>query len=384
MTLIDPQTLRPHYSAFLRPDRVLMSGHSHQSWPDVAREGLLDCFADAAEHVDEKWARAGEKADRVRAAVAARMGGKSDEIALGESTHELVARFISALPLGERRHIVSTGGEFNSLSRQLRRLVEAGVEVTFVPTEPLNDLSARLAEAIRLDTAALLASTVLFATSSIVPNVTEAVQAAQAAGAEVLLDAYHAFNVLPFSVTELPDPVFFVAGGYKYAEWGEGCCFMRVPTGTELRPAFTGWFADFASLDGAHRDGPVRYGPRPADRFAGSTYDPSSHYRASRVIDFFAEHHLTVERLRELSLRQTARLMDGLDGFDVATPRAAESRGGFVSVRHPDAGAAAAALRERGIRVDARGGLLRFGPAPYTTDDDIDAALSAFRAVAGS
>lgn len=382
MNPIEPLTLRSHYSAFLRPDRVLMSGHSHQAWPDAARTGLLECFDDAAEHVDEKWGRAAEKADRVRSGVVERIGGTTDEIALGANTHELVARFLSALLLGRRRHIVTTGGEFHSLYRQLRRLAEAGVEVTFVPPAPLGDLSARLAKAIRPDTAALLASTVLFETASIVPNLTEAVEAAQCASAEVLLDAYHAFNVVPFSVTDWPDPVFVVAGGYKYAQWGEGCCFMRVPPGTELRPVFTGWFSDFASLDAARTDAPVRYGARPCDRFAGSTYDPSSHYRAARVIEFFAARQLTTGRLRDLSLRQTARLIDGLDSFEIATPRDPDRRAGFVSVRHPKATQLAHALGERGVRVDARGELLRFGPAPYTTHDDIDAALAAFRSVA--
>jgi kynureninase len=382
MDVIDPRTLRPHYSAFVRPDRVLMSGHSHQAWPDVAREGLLECFADAAEHVDEKWGRAAEKASDVRAGVVERIGGNVDEIALGANTHELVARFLSALPLARRRHLVTTAGEFHSLDRQLRRLAEAGVEVTFVPPEPLSDLPARLAEAIRSDTAALLVSTVLFETSSVVPDLTDAVETAQRAGAEVLLDAYHAFNVLPFSVTDVPDPVFVVAGGYKYAQWGEGCCFMRVPSGTELRPVFTGWFSDFANLDASRTDESVRYGARPSERFAGSTYDPSGHYRASRVLDFFAQHQLSVGRLREISLRQTSRLIDGLGGFNVATPREASRRGGFVSVRHAKATELSVALRDRGIRVDARGELLRFGPAPYTTDEEIDAALDAFRGVA--
>jgi len=384
MAIIDPSALRPHYSAFLRSDRVLMSGHSHQAWPDVAREGLLQCFADAAAHVDDKWASAAAKADDVRAAVVARIGGHPDEIALGANTHELVTRFLSALPLVSRRHLVTTDGEFHSLYRQLRRLAEEGVEVTFVPTEPLNDLPARLAQAVRSDTAALLASTVLFETSSIVPDLTEAIQAAHAVGAEVLLDAYHAFNVVPFSLADLPASVFVVAGGYKYAQWGEGCCFMRVPRSTELRPVVTGWFSDFANLDAARTSAPVTYGARPSERFAGSTYDPASHYRASRVIDFFAEQGLSVDRLRELSLRQTSRLIEGLEGFDVATPRSDSGRGGFVSVRHSQACTLQAALREHGVLVDARGEMLRFGPAPYTTDDDIDQALATFRSAAGA
>ena len=38
--------------------RILLTGHSHQAWPDVARAALLQCFDDAALHVDDKWGAA--------------------------------------------------------------------------------------------------------------------------------------------------------------------------------------------------------------------------------------------------------------------------------------------------------------------------------------
>lgn len=378
---IDPAELRLHYRSFLRSDRVLLTGHSHQAWPDVARDGLIESFEDAAEHVDDKWARASQAADAVRAAVAERIGARADDIALGASTHELVTRFLSALDLGRRRHLVTTSGEFHSLFRQLRRLAEAGVDVTFVGATPVETLGARLAAAVRPDTAALLASTVLFETSSIVPGLREAIEAAHRAGAEVLLDAYHAFGCVPFRVGELgPDPIFVTGGGYKYAQWGEGCCFLRVPPDCALRPVYTGWFSDFAHLESARDGGPITYGARGADRFAGSTYDPASHYRARAVIRFFDRERLTLSRLRVLYRRQTERIVAGLDGFELASPRDAAMRGGFVAIRVDRAADLARRLREEArVYVDARGSILRLGPAPYVTDDEIDRALGALR-----
>ena len=64
--MLDPLDLRPLYSAFLAPGRVLLTGHSHQAWPDCARDGHLEAWDDAAELVDDKWERAFAKADRVR------------------------------------------------------------------------------------------------------------------------------------------------------------------------------------------------------------------------------------------------------------------------------------------------------------------------------
>ncbi|MCA9525176.1 MAG: aminotransferase class V-fold PLP-dependent enzyme [Myxococcales bacterium] len=381
---MDPVALARHYTAFLRPGRILLTGHSHQAWPDVAAGAMAQAFQDAAEHVDDKWSRVMERAHRVRQAVATRLGGRPEDVALAASTHELVARFLSALPLDRRRHIVTTDGEFHSLDRQLRRLAEAGVEVTCVPADPVDTLAGRLAAAVRTDTAALMASTVLFRTAAVVPGLAEAVAAAQAVGAEVLLDAYHGFNIVPFRTLDFGvDPIFVVAGGYKYAQWGEGACFMRVPAGCTLRPVHTGWFADFEHLGAERSDGLVGYSEDGAGRFAGSTFEPTSVYRAAAVAAFFTQQGLSVERLRALSLAQTGRILDRVSGrLEVLTPTAPEARGGFVAVRVNHAPLVVGTLRQRGIYVDSRGDVLRIGPAPYVAAGDLDMALDHLLALA--
>lgn len=378
--MLQPDSLRPHYARFLRDKEghSLLTGHSHQAWPDAAREGVLEAFDDAAALIDDKWGRAFEAADAVRACVAEVIGAAPDEIALGQNTHELLTRFLSALDWKRRRHVVTTAGEFHSLYRQLSRLAEEGLEVTWVDPDPLDTLAERLAAAVREDTAAVMCSNVLFETSSVVPHLDAAFEAARRVGAEALVDAYHSFMNLPFSV---PEDVWVTSGGYKYAQWGEATCFLRVPRATTLRPVYTGWFSDFANL-AAPRGGEVTYGARPADRFAGSTYDPVSHYRARAVIRFFEAQGMTVEALRASYQRQTARLIDGLEGYDVRTPREGARRGGFVTVALDDASGVVEALKARGVHTDARGRMLRFGPAPYVTDAEIDRAVAALREVA--
>jgi selenocysteine lyase/cysteine desulfurase len=376
--MLSPERLRPHYARFLASGHVLLTGHSHQAWPDVAREGVLEAFDDAATHVDDKWGPATEAADAVRRTIASELGGAPEDVALAQNTHELLTRFLSALPWKERRHLVTTDGEFHSMRRQLARLEEEGVEVTRVSAAEPHTLAERLAAAIRPNTAALLASTVLFETSTVVPHLSVACEAAHRVGVEVLLDAYHHVRALPW--TEIDARAFVTGGGYKYAQWGEGVCFLRVPVGCALRPVYTGWFSDFASL-AAPQQGPTRYGSTGADRFAGSTYDPTSHYRARAVIRFHEAQAMTTEALRVISLRQTARLIDALEGYEVLTPRDDASRGGFVTVRVSNASEVVRALRERGVFTDARRDNLRFGPAPYLTDAELDRAMEAFRSI---
>jgi kynureninase len=377
--MISPTSVRPHYSKFLKPGRVLLTGHSHQAWPDVAEVGISECFDDAARLADDKWSAAFAVADEVRAFIGRLLAVPPEQIALGANTHELVLRFLSALDLEARPHLVTSTGEFHTLTRQLARLAETRqVEVTWVNALPAQTLAERLIAATTDRTAAVLTSTVLFETSTRVPHLEALVAHARARGAEALLDAYHAFSVVPFTAHEVD--AFIVAGGYKYAQWGEGVCFLRVPPRT-FRPIVTGWFANFAQL--AQKYDGVTYGTTGAESFAGSTYDPVSHYRARAVIRFFQSQGLTVEALRELSLRQTQRLIDGLDGFDLATPRTPENRAGFIAIRTPVAAKWVEALRADGILTDSRGELLRLGPAPYLLDDELDRAVVALRKASG-
>jgi len=100
------------------------------------------------------------------------------------------------------------------------------------------------------------------------------------------------------------------------------------------------------------------------------------------VIRFFESENLNLARLRRRSLEQTQRLFEWLEGYALETPRAAEARGGFVSLRLPAASDVARELRSRGVYVDSRGELLRLGPAPYTTDDELERAVQTLRAIA--
>jgi kynureninase len=58
--------------------------------------------------------------------------------------------------------------------------------------------------------------------------------------------------------------------------------------------------------------------------------------------------------------------------------------GGFLSLRSPSAGELQHALAEHGVRTDSRGSYLRFGPAPYLSDSQLEAAMATLgKVVAG-
>ena len=376
--MINPEELAKHYTRFRVTERILLTGHSHQAWPDVAFEAQQQAWLDAAELVDDVWDKAFEKANDVRRGFARLLDDSPDRIALAPNTHELVVRFLSALPLKKRPKLITTDGEFHTIRRQLDRLSEEGIEIVKVVSGPAATLAERLAQAVDEHTAAVLVSAVLYSNAHIVPNLRATLEACERHGAELLVDAYHALNVVPFSLRkEGLERAYVVGGGYKYCQLGPGNAFLRFPADTMLRPVVTGWFSEFTDLTKAP-SGRVEYGPGPA-RFAGATYDFTSHYRGAAVFKFFEQQGLTVERLRALSQRQIALLVEGLE---LAPEVAVTALGGFVSFGAADAAQLQQRLRRANISTDQRGDRLRLGPAPYVTEPQLRLAIDAAREAA--
>ena len=122
------------------------------------------------------------------------------DIALGQNTHELVTRLLSALPLGARPKLVTTDGEFHTIRRQLDRLAEEGLAIVKVAARPAETLTERLARAVDDDTACVLVSSVLYDTAEIVPGIDLVARACDRHGTTLLVDAYHHLNVVPFDI----------------------------------------------------------------------------------------------------------------------------------------------------------------------------------------
>jgi len=230
-------------------------------------------------------------------------------------------------------------------------------------------------------------SAVFFEDAAVHDGLDQVVARAAEVSAFCLVDAYHAFDVVPVATGGTS---FVLGGGYKYAQFGEGLCWLRLPPGVALRPVFTGWYADFQGLAHGRTGAAIGYDAS-GWGFAGSTFDGSAAYRAEAVLDVFDRHGLDVAALRAISLAQTERILTWFDtsrlsrrGARLVTPREPSRRGGFVSVRTPRASDLVADLRQRGVYLDSRGDLLRIGPAPYLSDDEIDAGLALIDAAAAA
>jgi selenocysteine lyase/cysteine desulfurase len=377
--------LSAFYKDFKVTKRILLTGHSHQAQPDCARDGMLKCWKDASTLADDKWAKVFDVADSVRKYVARLLDDDKDNIVLGQNTHDLILRFLSALDLKNRNKIIITDGEFHTIRRQMDRLGQGIFNVVKVPRNPVSTLSERLIKEIDDKVSSVLVSKVMFQDSAIINGLSEVENTCTKHGAKLLIDVYHVLNAIPFSIKEEKlENSFLVGGGYKYLQLGEGNCFMRVPPNEIYKPAITGWFAEFGTLSAKKLSDEVQYGEK-RWAFEGATYDPVSHYRALEVFKFFEKHKLTPELLRDINVHQKKVIIDTFQDMDLdeyAIKLSPETHtAGFQTFITPYANKIPDELRIRNIFADARGEYLRFGPAPFLTDNQLKEAVHMLREI---
>lgn len=270
-------------------------------------------------------------------------------------------------------HVVATEGEFDSLDFILRVYRDKGrISLTLVPPdgEGLFDASV-IARAFSGDTALLVVSSVMFRTGQVLGELHRLIESAHAAGAHVLVDAYHQAGVLPVDLQAI-DADFAVGGSYKYLRGGPGACWLYVrPDHLDtLRTLDTGWFAKRDVFAYRRPDPPV-FAPG-GDAWNESTPPVLTHYQSLAGLEFTLA--IGVERLRAYSLKQQRLLVDLLAGHGIRSSGAREDRGAFVVVCDSRATDLARELGRRGVQGDARGDCLRLCPDILTTRQELETA----------
>jgi selenocysteine lyase/cysteine desulfurase len=378
--------LRAHYRTFFEAsgDALHVTGHSHHPWPDVSRAAHLQYWEDSARLTNRKWQDRvfGEVVPEAQAHVARHLGLAGPTlVAFAPNTHEFVARLYSCLDWSRRPRVLTTANEFHSFARQTRRLEETGrLEVTRIPVEPYATFRDRFARALGDPHDLVFLSQVFFDSSFVVEGL-DALLADVPAETIVAVDGYHAFMAIPVDLGALGRRIFYTAGGYKYAQAGEGVCFLSVPERCALRPVYTGWYSDFGQLSGAQGDA-IGYGPA-AMRFWGSTFDPSGLYRFNAVMRWLdglgvtaREIHAHVAQLERQFLEGLAAMRPAQLPLAALTPPEGAPRGNFLTFDLDDGEHVERRLAEHGVLVDRRGRRVRFGFGVYHDAAFVDALLA--------
>ena len=244
---------KAHFRRFLDadPGRLHFAAHSHHLWPDVTLAAQERCWRDAARLADRKWEHVfGAVIPSVQRGVARLLNlSRPEDIVFAPNTHSLLNRLLSCLPRDRPLRVLTTDGEFHSLTRQLRRLEEDGLaRVDWLAVEPFNDFAERFAAAAAAGGHDLVyLSQVFFNSGFALADVGGLVAAVPDPETFVVLDGYHGFLALPTDLAAVEARAFYLAGGYKYAMAGEGAAFLHAPPGIGTRPRDTGWYAAFGA-----------------------------------------------------------------------------------------------------------------------------------------
>ena len=373
------------------------TAHSHHYWPDVTREAVLRYWDDSARMVDGKWGELFEKQVGVACANVAEILqlNSAEDVVFASNTHAILSSLLSCLPVEKKWRVLTTDGEFHSFSRQMRRLREDDlVELEVISVAPIETFEERFYTAVsRGGHDLVFLSQVFFNSGYAVAGLEHLVGAVADDDTMVVIDGYHGFCAVPTDLSRVCRRAFYLAGGYKYAQAGEGACFLCVPPNCEMRPRQTGWFADFAGLENNDPDAPVGYS-RGAMRFAGATFDPSGIYRFNSVMQLWQEHGITVSTVHEWVRALQHRFMDGLEllGHPVLNRRSLlydpeRVHGHFLTFEIESADQAAAlarALDEVDVHTDYRANRLRFGFGMQHDETDIDDCLQRVAALTKS
>jgi kynureninase len=201
-------------------------------------------------------------------------------------------------------------------------------------------------------------------------------EAAHEVGALVLWDLSHSAGAVPLALDECGVDLA-VGCTYKYVNAGPGSpAFLYISAGlqAELRSPIQGWFGQSQQFEMAPDYDPAEG----VTRFLAGTPSVLGMVAVEEGVRVLADAGVT--RLRQKSIRLTQLLVELADdrlrplGFEVASPREAEHRGGHVALRHPEAWPICQALNQPGGAVaDFREpDLLRLGPVPaYTRFVDV-------------
>ena len=308
----------------------------------------------------------------LRGRVAAMLGGREQEIALGASVSAALAVLASALDYRARTRVVVAELDFPTLGYQW--MVRPDVEVVRVPSDDgVTIRPERWADAIDGRTAVLATSHVFFTTGAIQQLPTLA-DIAHDAGALFLVDAYQSAGQLPIDV-EASGADILITGPLKWLLGGPGLAYTWVRSGLihELTPTTTGWFAaadqfEFDIERFAFKDDARRF-----ELGTPALHTVHTALGGQQIIDEIGVDRIR-ERNRELTERLVARAGDA--GFRLRIADDPAARSAIVMIAHDDPHQAVERLADEGIIVDARPGYVRVSPHFYNTEEEIDRCVA--------
>lgn len=357
--------LHPLFSRTLarneRSNEIYLANHSLGRPLDLVSEVVQTALDGWYDELDGAWGYWLDAREQYRAQIAQLMRwSQPDAIVPKSSAAQGLRAVLNAMPC-KCPKVISTRCEFDSIDFVLKAYShKERASVGWV--EPGDDdmLDAEsIIDAIDESTDLVVVSMVCFVTGQQVTGIERVIEKAHACGALVVLDAYHAYGVLPIDFGSL-DADFIIAGNYKYTRGGAGACLLAInpkhlmPTGavperSALFPIDTGWFAKDEPF--AYRRDELPSFAAGGDAWLEATPPILTYFQA--LPGLMLCNAIGIDRLRAYSLVQQHILADALVQHRL-TPRLLEHRGAYILLETSDGHAAIDQLKSVGVNADAR------------------------------
>lgn len=391
---------------YCRPGQIYLDGNSLGLLSRDAEETLLEVL--------ERWKSSGiagwldgdspwfTMAETLAARVAKLVGAAADEVAIANSMtinlHQLLATLYR--PQARRRKVLIDAHSFPTDRYALRshlrlRGLDPDENIVIVPADESRFLDeTKIEEALRdPELQMALFPSVVYTTGQLL-DLQRLCRVARAHDVIIGLDLSHSVGVMPHYLDDW-NADFAGWGHYKWLNAGPGAVAGLYlnrrhfnQTGV-VDAGLAGWWS-------SHKENMFEM----SDEFFPGMGASALQIGTPAVLSMApidgalrTIEEAGLENIRAKSVAMTNFLIQAVEsqqltelGFEIATPREANRRGGHVSIQHEEAQSIALALRARGVVPDFRKpNLIRFAPSPlYNTFGELWTALEILRKIAAT
>ena len=375
-----PAAQQPHYARYFSDQ----AGHvwlntAHQGpMPEAAvRAAVRAAHEKAAPHLIPDAAFT-ERPEKLRALLAEFVGGRPDEIVLGDSTSHGLNLIAYGLPWRAGDEVLCVEGDYPATVLPWLAQRQRGVGVRFVRRDRQGRLDPeRVRNALTARTR-VLAVTWVDSFTGAAADLRALGEICHAAGALVVVNGSQAVGARPVDVADGSVDAL-VSCGYKWmcGPYGTGFAWLDPALTGLLDPRRVYWLAQQRGRGLEHmRTYTVEdLGVRAFDVFCPADFLDTAAWTSS--IELLGG--LGAAAVHAHGQRLVQRLLDGVDQelCEVVGPQVPHERSGLVVIarRHGTAEATAGALAAADVHVAVREGNIRLSPHLFNTGEHIDRAL---------
>lgn len=361
---------------------LLFQGHSHHCWPDIAYAAMNDYQNLVQKKLDDKWEDVFSliipKAQKICAKLLGWPHPKT--ISFGSNTYELLLRLLSSLPKQDHPlKILTTVYEYHSA----RRLFQSLQTSNLIQLHAINcDWKAMEVEVhkklLKDNYDVVFISHSFYQSGYTLPEKLFIELAQKYPQTYFIIDCYHSFAARDLNFTSERKNLALLAGGYKYAMSGEGCCFLAVhPDANLTEPLFNGWMAEFSMMN---KNVPSILEAPPLTkghyRFMGATFDPIGLFRFISTWEYFEHEKITPFKIKKHVSFLQKFFLETIDPcFVPSILLFKEQEQGnfltFVCINQQAAEKVVKFFKNRNVYIDSRDQYVRFGFSIYIEKSDV-------------